>query len=207
MNFIRSVVVNMGFLGLKRHYIAVEISLGAISKISEKSNLIILLQVIKPLSLTKTSRFFAVNWNGISSTWWPQSFCADGKLWLAVLSLIKKTWVSKWIITQAMAGCSIESLKTKSQLGKIINWLLRSGLRSPVIMHAKGLKQASRWTMTWFKIQVKFLFSVIATEIAIVMESVTGHNTGTFHVWSFLLFFPWTCGEDTLMTVSWLGLP
>lgn len=61
MNFIRSVVVNMGFLGLKRHYIAVEISLGAISKISEKSNLIILLHVIKPLSLTKTSRFFAVD--------------------------------------------------------------------------------------------------------------------------------------------------
>lgn len=105
MNFIRSVIVNMGFLGLKRHYIAVEISLGAISEISEKSNLIILLQVIAPLSLTKTSRFFAVDWNGISSTWWPQWFRADGKLWLAVLSLINKTWASKWIITQAMAGC------------------------------------------------------------------------------------------------------
>lgn len=61
MNFIRSVIVDMGFLGLKRLYIAVEISLGAISEISEKSNLIILLQVIAPLSLTKTSRFFAVD--------------------------------------------------------------------------------------------------------------------------------------------------
>lgn len=61
MNFIRSVIVDMGFLGLKRLYIAVEISLGAISEISEKSNLIILLQVIAPLSLTKSSRFFAVD--------------------------------------------------------------------------------------------------------------------------------------------------
>lgn len=59
MNFIRSVIVNMGFLGLKRHYIAVEISLGAIYKIQK--DLIILLQVIKPLTLTKTTRFFAVD--------------------------------------------------------------------------------------------------------------------------------------------------
>jgi hypothetical protein len=61
MNFMRSVIADMGFLGLKRPCSSGGRS-GSHLKDFSKPNLIILLQVIKLFQLTKTPTFFALDW-------------------------------------------------------------------------------------------------------------------------------------------------